>query len=135
MSLVSQIAKDSRLEHPQQSLWTEAQMESSSLPTHDRESDRFWQHAVLYVPPVVALFGLALNLCVLVFMPRRAVRVSCMAKFYYLVSVVGDILIMLKILAVFTIQATCKYRVVCFCEALGGHQIPWKVLFNLYYFS
>lgn len=108
-----------------QPLWTKADTESEQL---NNKFERVWQRALLHVPPVVALVGLALNLCVILLMPRRAVRVSRMAKYYYLVSAVGDILIMLKILAVFTIQTSCQFRLVGLCKALGSYQITWKVL-------
>ncbi len=55
-----------------------------------------WMVHLTLITGIISIIGFILNILILITMPRKAVHISRIAKMYFLLAAIGDLLIMWK---------------------------------------
>lgn len=119
--------------HPNLTIYNATISQVNTNITNTTEySINLFQRFGLYSSLLIAAIGIPLNLIVLFFVSNPAVRVSKIAKIYYLLTCVGDLTILLKIFIVALGQTACYLKAQDLCIVVGTSHILWKIIMGVW---
>ena len=83
-------------------------------------------------PILIIITGFASNIWTLLILFKKTCSISKISKMYYIVIGISDLIIILKIMLVFALQASCYWEMKQVCNILKGSSIIWKFILSVW---
>ena len=91
-----------------------------------------WMVHLTLITGIISIIGFILNILILITMPRKAVHISRIAKMYFLLAAIGDLLIMWKTFWAFIISFLAVFDKSPFYQFIISIEYFWKIVMTLW---